>query len=91
MDWDSVVSIATRYILDSLGIEFRWEEEMFSSPHPCRPTLGSNGLHTLNNVLFSTGQRSRSMALYSHPRLVPTLKMGATMVVIPSVFMTGYA
>ena len=43
MDQDSVVGIATRYMLDSLGFEFQWEEEMFSSPHPCTTTLGANG------------------------------------------------
>jgi len=43
VDQDSVISIASRYVVDSLGFEFRWEEEMFSSPHPCRPTLFSNG------------------------------------------------
>jgi hypothetical protein len=43
MDRDCVVDIATRCMLGSLGIEFRWEEEMFYSPHPCRTTLGSSG------------------------------------------------
>jgi hypothetical protein len=42
MDQDSVVGIATRYMLDSLEFEFRWEEEMFCSPHPTRPTLSFN-------------------------------------------------
>ena len=37
MDWDSSVGIATRYGLDSPGIESRWGRDF---PHPFRPTLG---------------------------------------------------
>ena len=37
MGWDSSVGIATRYGLDSSGIEFRWGRDF---PHPSRPTLG---------------------------------------------------
>jgi hypothetical protein len=34
---DSVIDIATRYGLDSLGIESRWRRDL---PHPSRPALG---------------------------------------------------
>jgi hypothetical protein len=34
---DSSVDIATRYVLDGPGIEFRWERDF---PHPSRPGLG---------------------------------------------------
>jgi len=34
---DSSVGIATRYGLDGLGIESRWERDF---PHPSRPALG---------------------------------------------------
>ena len=37
MDRDSVVGIATRYGLDSPGIESRWGRDF---PHPSRPALG---------------------------------------------------
>jgi hypothetical protein len=34
---NSIVGIATRYGLDGLGIESRWERDF---PHPSRPALG---------------------------------------------------
>ena len=34
---DSAVSVATRYGLDSLGIESQWGRDF---PHPSRPALG---------------------------------------------------
>ena len=37
MGRDSSVGIATRYRLDSPGIEFRWGRDF---PHPSRPALG---------------------------------------------------
>jgi hypothetical protein len=37
-DRDSSIGIATRYGLDGLGIESRWERDI---PHSSRPALGS--------------------------------------------------
>jgi hypothetical protein len=39
---DSSVGMATRYVLDGLGIECRWGRDF---PHPSRQTLGPSQLH----------------------------------------------
>jgi len=41
-DQFSVVSITTRYGLDGSRFEPRWGREIFFSPQPSRPTLGSS-------------------------------------------------
>ena len=50
---DSVVGIATRYVLDDPGIEGRWERDV---PYPSRPALGptrpqyTNGTESFSGV-----------------------------------------
>jgi hypothetical protein len=38
--WVSVVGIATRHGLDSLGLKPQWGQEIFSSAHPFTLNLG---------------------------------------------------
>jgi hypothetical protein len=71
MSRDSSVSIATRYGLESLGIESRWGEIFRTYPDRFRgpPSLLSNGYR-----VFPGGKGGRDVMLTTHPFLVPRLR-----------------
>ena len=71
MGRDSSVGIATRYGLDSPGIEFRWGRDF---PHQSRPALGPTHLLYNGYRVSSRRQSGREVALTTHLHLEPRLK-----------------
>ena len=68
---DNSVGIATRYGLDSPGIESRWGRDF---PHPSRPALEPMQPRTQCVSGPSRRQSGRGVALTTHPQLAPKLK-----------------
>jgi hypothetical protein len=68
---DSVVGIATRYVLEGLGIESRWGEIFHTYPDRLRGPLS---LLIQWVPSLSWGKGGRGVMLTTHPLLVPRLR-----------------
>jgi hypothetical protein len=76
---DSVVDVATRYVLDGPGIESRWEEGDF--PYLFRPALGTTQLP----IQWIPGflEVKRLGLVVDHPYLWPRLKKSRAILLLP--------